>query len=85
MSKLIEFLEQLGQDSQLRRASEAELQVAMERAGLDLALRVPLLTADRRELETMAGAPANVCCVVQAAEDGDESEAFPAPALRRAA
>ncbi len=85
MSNIIEFLERLGQDSRLCRPADSELQLAMDRAGIALALQDSLLRADRRALETMAGAQANVCCVVQAAEDGDESEALPSPAFRNAA
>jgi len=85
MSKLVDFLAQLGQDSKLCRASSEELQAAMERAGLTAAERAAVSKADRRELEARAEAVPNTCCVIFSAEEGDEDEAVPAPQMRNAA
>ena len=85
MSKLVDFLAQLGQDSRLSRASSEELQLAMERAGLSPAERIAVSNADRHGIEKHAGATANTCCVIYTSEEGDEGEAVPAPQMRAAA
>jgi hypothetical protein len=85
MSKLVDFLAQLGQDSRLSRASSEELQVAMERAGLTAAERIALADADRHVLEKHAGAIANTCCFIFTTEESDEEQALPAPQMRDAA
>lgn len=86
MSKLIEFLEQLGQDSQLCRASGEELLLAMNRAGLASAARAAVVASDRRAIEQQTGAGTNVCCVIYSSEENDEDDASaPAPSMRQAA
>lgn len=85
MTKLVDFLAQLGQDSRLSRASDDELQVAMERAGLSAAERVALAAADRQGIEKHAGAIRTTCCYVFTTEESDEDEAVPAPQMRTAA
>lgn len=85
MSKLVEFLAQLGQDSELSRASGEELQAAMEHAGLTTAEQIALANADRRGLEAQAKAVASTCCIIFPAEEGEENEPQPAPQIRAAA
>jgi hypothetical protein len=84
MTKLVDFLAQLGQDSRLSRASGEELQLAMERAGLTAAERIAVTNADRSGLEKHAGALANTCCIIYTSEESEE-EAAPAPQMRAAA
>jgi hypothetical protein len=84
MSNIIEFLEQLGQDSRLRNATGAELQAALAQAGVEPALRTAL--AERHSLETQLGVASNPCCLVYPAEESDEGDAsVPAPSFRDAA
>ena len=85
MSKLVDFLAQLGQDSRLSRASGEDLEVAMECAGLTAAERIALSNADRHGIEKQAGATANTCCFVFTTEESDEEEGVPAPQMRTAA
>ena len=85
MTKLVDFLAQLGQDSRLSRASGEELQLAMERAGLTPAERIAVSSADRHGIDEHAGAVANTCCIVFTSEESDEGEAVPAPQMRNAA
>lgn len=85
MSKLVEFLAQLGQDSKLCRASGEELQAAMERAGLSAAERAAVSNADRHGIEVHAEAVSNTCCVIFTSEESDEAETAPAPQMRSAA
>jgi len=76
MSNVIDFLERLGKDAHLRRASDPELEQALIRAQIDPAVREAILLRDQRRLESLLGANANVCCVVYAPmqEEGDEAE-----------
>jgi hypothetical protein len=85
MSNIIEFLERLGQDSQLRNATGRELQTAMERAGIEPAVQAALAGADRHSLETQAGAATNVCCLVNAAEDEEDDALVPTSVVAHAA
>ena len=64
MSDVIDLLEKLGQDSQLRYASNAVLDRALSDAKISPELRVALASGDRRSLEALLGASTNVCCVV---------------------
>lgn len=84
MTKLVNFLAQLGQDSTLSRASGEELQLAMERAGLTAAERSALSNSDRHGIEMHAGAIANTCCFVFTTEESDEEGTAPAPQMRAA-
>lgn len=85
MTRLVDFLAQLGQDSRLSRASSEELQGAMKRAGLTAAERMAVANADRHGIEKHAGAISNTCCIIFTTEESEEDEAVPAPQMRTAA
>ena len=76
MSNVIDFLERLGNDAQLRHASDSALEQALINAQIDPAVREAILLRDQRRLETLLGATTNVCCVIYAPmhEEGDEPE-----------
>ena len=88
MSNIIDFLERLGKEAQLRRASDRELEQALIGAQIDPEVRAAILARDQRRLESLLGASPNVCCMIhsplredddeeqkqQAPNDGDESE-----------
>jgi hypothetical protein len=71
VSKIIEFLEQLGQDATLRYATDAELEAALLQAGLNPADRTAILGKDQRLLEALLDAKANVCCMVANPKEPD--------------
>jgi hypothetical protein len=71
MSNFMEFLEQMGQDAQLRYATNDELEQALTRAQIEPAVRAAVLAGDRRRLEVLLGATANTFCGVVVPE-GDE-------------
>jgi len=52
VSNVIDFLQKLGQDADLRHAPRTALEVALAEANIDPALREALLGADQRKLET---------------------------------
>jgi hypothetical protein len=74
MSNVIDFLECLGKDAQLRHASDPELEQALIRAQIDPAVREAILLRDQRRLESLLGATANVCCAIYAPVREDEPE-----------
>jgi hypothetical protein len=74
MSNFMEFLEQMGQDAQLRYATNDELEQALTRAQIEPAVRAAVLAGDRRQLEMLLGATANTFCGVLVPE-GDEDAA----------
>jgi hypothetical protein len=75
MSNVIDFLERLGNDAQLNRASDALLEQALNEAQIDPAVREAILLRDQRQLETLLGADSNVCCMIIApAREDDASE-----------
>ena len=74
MSHLIDFLEQMGQDADLRRASAKMMEEALRSAGIDPALRAAMLGGDRRVLEELLGAQPNICCTVHREDEEEEEE-----------
>ena len=79
MTTLIEFLEKMGSDAQLRGSSGEDLVRAMETAGIDTAAREALLSQDQRDLEELMGASANVFASLEAPEDEGEAPGTPPP------
>lgn len=71
MTDVIDFLERLGQDATLRRAS---LESVLKGAGLSTELRVALANRDQRSLETLLGV-GNVCCLVNAPMEEEQKDA----------
>ena len=79
MSNVIDFLQRLGQDANLRHATRTELALALAEAGIDPALREALLGSDQRKLESLLGADTNVCAMIhpnKKEEDDEEDEDF---------
>jgi|SwirhisoilCB3_FD_contig_31_3939740_length_460_multi_3_in_0_out_0_1 hypothetical protein len=74
MTDVIEFLERMGRDAQLRHASEAVLEQAMRDAQMSPRARAALTGGDRDEIEAVIGAESNVCCVVYAPDQDDEEK-----------
>ena len=74
MSNVIDFLERMGQDAQLRYATIAEVEQALTGAQIDPALRVAILGADQLQLEALLGAATNVCCMVHPTEEEDDDD-----------
>ena len=74
MSNVIDFLQKLGQDADLRHAPRTALEVALAEANIDSALREALLGADQRKLETLLGADTNVCAMISPGKKEDDEE-----------
>lgn len=53
MSNVIEFLERLGEDAQLRRASPGEVALALAEAGVEASLRPAVVARDASALQAL--------------------------------
>jgi hypothetical protein len=73
VSNLIDFLEQLGRDAELRYATTEMMEDALRGAGIEPALRAAILEKDERALNALMDAEPNVCCAVFK-EDEEEEE-----------
>ena len=87
MADVIEFLEQMGRDAQLRHASGAMLEQAMRDAQLSSSARAALLGGERTDIEAAIGAQGNVSCLVWAPEPDVQEKPTKAhgPEARKAA
>ena len=74
MSNVIDFLERMGQDAQLRYAKSIEVEQALVRAEIDPSVRAAILGEDQSLLEALLGATTNVCCMVHPADDDEDDE-----------
>ena len=74
MSNVIDFLEQLGQDSRLRHATSTEVDQALLRAGIDSAVRTAISGSDWRMLEALVGATHNIFCGINVPEEQEEED-----------
>ena len=73
MSNIIDFLERMGQDAQLRHASGNEVERALIKARIAPAMRAVILGENSRRLEDLLGAKANVCCGLYPVESDEDS------------
>jgi hypothetical protein len=74
---VIDFLERMGQDADLKHASAEMLEEALRDSGIEPALRAALLGKDRRALEGLLGTESTVCCIIF--KDDEEEEEKPTP------
>jgi hypothetical protein len=74
VSNVIDFLERLGQDADLCRASGEMLEEALRESGIDPALRAALLANNPRALEALLGAQSNTCCLVWKEDEEPKKE-----------
>jgi hypothetical protein len=79
VSNVIDFLQRLGQDADLRHAPRIALELALAEADIDPALREALLGTDQRKLESLLGADTNLCAMIspgqkEESEEEDEDE-----------
>jgi|SRR5580692_4460286 hypothetical protein len=75
MSDVIDFIERLGQDSTLRYASRQVVDRVLSDAQVTPEMRIALASGDQRLLETLLGAPTNVCCMINAPLGEEDDEA----------
>jgi hypothetical protein len=73
-SVILDFLERMGRDAQLRGASATEIQDVLVEAGLPSNLWTVISSLEPGALETLVGAHSNVCCLVYSPDKEDEEE-----------
>lgn len=74
MSSIIDFLERVGSDAQLRDASLEELEVALTEAEIEAPLRTVILNKDTSELQALLRQMPLFSIQLDPDEDGDEDE-----------
>jgi hypothetical protein len=74
MSNLIDFLEQMGRDSESRFATGPELEAALTRAEIEPSVRAAILARDQLLLESLIGARHNVCTLINVPAEEEEEE-----------
>jgi hypothetical protein len=73
MSNVIDFFERMGQDAQLRHASQSEVELALAREQIDPELQAAILAKDRQKLEALLDG-GSVCCALFPGKEEDEDE-----------
>jgi hypothetical protein len=74
VSNVIDLLERLGQDAELRYATSEIMEEALLGTGIEPALREAIFGKDRRALEALLGAEPNVCCAIFREEEEEDEE-----------
>ena len=74
MSNVINLLERVGADADLRHASAEAVDEALKAAGIDPALRLAIVGKDQGELERLLGVDTNVCCLINSPDDEEEDD-----------
>ena len=64
MSTVIDFLERMGQDAQLRHANNVQLELALANTAIGTPERATILGGNQRALGELLGAKINLCCMV---------------------
>jgi hypothetical protein len=78
MSKIVGFLESIGQDANLRDAPPEEFKLALNDDELSLEAQTAILEKDELGLAELIGARVITCCMVlPGKEEDDESEEEP--------
>ena len=78
MSNVIGFLERMGQDAQLRRASLSEVELALKDAQIDPELQAAILDQDQRQLEALLGRE-HLCCLMFPAKEDEDDDSEESP------
>lgn len=74
MTDIVDILEKLGGDAQLRYADSARILDLLITAGIDVAAASAILAADGRALQRQLAARSDFCCLVWAPQRDDEEE-----------
>lgn len=69
MSHVVDFLERMGQDAQLRHASQYEVGLALAQTQLDPALNAAILARNSLQLQELLGQGLLRCAQVPGKED----------------
>jgi len=72
VTEIIDFLQKLGQDAQLRHAGYGEIRAALAAARIDKVAADAILAGDERTLAQYLAAPSEVCCLIFVPRREDE-------------
>lgn len=78
MSNVIDFLERMGQDAQLRHASRNYLEATLAETQIDPELQAAILAKDQQQLEALLGQD-NFCCVQCPSREDEDDDTEEAP------
>jgi hypothetical protein len=78
MSNVIDFLERMGQDAQLRDASQEKLVLALASSRINPELRAAILAKDQVRLEALLGS-INVCCMINPGKEDEDEDTEESP------
>jgi hypothetical protein len=78
VSEIIDFLEKIGENAELRYANNERISRLMENT--DPALIEAVIRGDQQALESILGARSNVICGVHPADDPDQDDSDEEPA-----
>jgi hypothetical protein len=74
MSNIIDFLERMGRDAQLRHASQNEVELALASEQVDLELQAAILAKNPSQLGVLLGQGVFCCMQEPGKEDEDEDD-----------
>jgi hypothetical protein len=74
MSNVIDFLERMGRDGQLRHASTEDMAGALEVARIDPQLAAAILARDSAQVESLLGDSKIYCALIPGKQDEEEEE-----------
>lgn len=74
MSNVIGFLEKMGQDAELRHATNGEMELALAATAIEPELQVAILSSDQSEMEALLGTRTNLICGLAPGKDDDDDE-----------
>jgi hypothetical protein len=77
MSNVIDFLERMGQNGQLRHASQNEVEFALSHAQLNPDLQAAILAKDQSQLQILLGQGLLYCMLSPSEEDDEDAEEGP--------
>lgn len=80
MSNVIGFLEKMGQDAELRHATNDEMKLALTSTQIDPDLKAAILQSDQAKLDVLLGARINIVCSVFPGKEEDDEEEEESPA-----
>lgn len=73
MSNVIDFLEKVGRDGQLRQRSRVELEQVLDDVSVSPELRAALLAGNQQRIEELLGCEV-VCCMLIPGKEQEEGE-----------
>jgi uncharacterized membrane protein YukC len=74
MSNVVDFLDRIGRDAQLRYATAEEIERVLAQEQIDPAVGQALFEENRAQLEALLGAAGNICCMVHQPDEEEEEE-----------